>query len=236
MSADWTFGAQCDEEREHLFEAAFRRLEAEGRPEMYTLDEEAAIIATLPRDMVLDEKRRLALNKRIVNCVLVYLFAEEIEKNKVDNAARRKQLQALERTARTLRNQIRELDPIAREGLAMRLNVDALYQWVDQLADASKWEREAGVAKPRKGPQISAARRLFMKGLVAVWEEFTGEQAGYWYSAYRTASHRYDTDLSYQGPFLDFAEAVARPIMKGCFRRRDFVEWIKKDRALKARS
>ncbi len=149
----------------------------------------------------------------------------------------RRQLKRLRRLSAQLAEELDSLPPIVRNsieayevdedaggGMSDGVDIDRLGSLLAETHRLASEQLERGIAASRKGPKVESSRKLFITSVIILWEGLTGEPAGYTWD---------EVAECYKGPFLEFAYAVASPVMDD-YNARDFVEWVKKGRAAKA--
>ncbi|HZJ03049.1 MAG TPA: hypothetical protein VFE20_05100 [Thermoleophilia bacterium] len=204
----------------------------------YSEEELAAIIEAVPA--ALDAERASRMVGRALHLAHMFAGQKRVEATKAKRAESREQLERVQAAAHKLEEalrgkpeeDLRGLDPEAwRALLEDREPPEDLppgtspESWEPLEPLALLQERltqalEAETIRKRSGKPAPPLQLYLISRLVSLWEASTGLRAGY------TGS---DDLNGYGGPFLDFAEAVALPLLGPHFiRRRDFAEWIKK--------
>lgn len=165
-----------------------------------------------------------------------YALGHQVQADTLDNPGRRTQLKKLAKDAERLMARLNSLDPLlwlalddapidpedGEEPTRTGVNLEALGQELALLHEVAAGNLRDGVAEPRSGPSALVHRKILTERLVSLWEEYTGEAAGYTWDPLAKC---------YRSSFLTFAETVTRALLKERFSERPYVEWIKWKRA-----
>lgn len=160
----------------------------------------------------------------------------------------RKQLRKLSQDTERLMEDLKALDSVVTASLFPDLlgsdtslkdvyaKIDDLVRPIAPVHQAAERELTTGIARPHPGPNRGFVREHVMMFLVQAWEDCTGKKAGYTLdpsepgpgpdTRRRRPPSPAKSKREYRGPFLDFAEAVAKPVMGSHFRRRDFADFL----------
>ncbi len=193
---------------------------------LYSEADYAAILAALPEPLRTDRVALEALEHGIQVTGYRYLLEKRMEQDVQKDAQTRAELAAASRAAKALVEACDSMNgwflwyvfdggedepfPVTREQIA-KLHQAA----TDKLAELEESKRSGR----RRSPSV----QRYIAAVILLWESFTERTAGY-------TQLPYDLPVKERGPFLDFAEAVARPVLGSRFTRSLFVEAIKRRR------
>lgn len=192
---------------------------------LYTESDLAAVIATLPPEVQADGSEVAALEQLLLRAGYAYHLEMGREGGMQKDAETRAQLEALLKSTNGL---LMTLAGTNRWVLAEVFD-QTNEPWPDTIDQLIKLHRavsdeiETMQARKRPGRRRSSGLSRYVEKLMLIWESCSGQRAGYTQVAY-------PCDVREQGPFLDFVEAAARPVLGTRFTRSMFVEAIKRKR------